>query len=81
MLRGLFHYMRTRQPTPGTGALAFTRPQTDPVTVIQGRGMLTGGAILPLQPPQAYYVHVVPNAGIPTIAGQIFGQPLLNPDQ
>lgn len=72
-------YRRTRQPDPGSMALAFQMPVTNQVFQVQGPGIAVAWDWRPTQPTQQYYNHAAPMSGIPTIAGQIFGQPLLNP--
>jgi hypothetical protein len=75
-----YRWLRTRQPQPGAPALAFDMSMSLPVFTIPGRGIGVAYDFRPTQPTQQYYNHVSPYAGIPTIAGQIFGQPLLNPN-
>lgn len=76
----LFRFLRTRQPEPGSMALGFAMPFTDPLYQVQGPGIAVLWDWNATQPTQQYYNQAVPHAGIPTIAGQIFGQPLLNPN-
>lgn len=75
-----YMFRRTRQPEPGSMALALSMPTTLPIYMVEGRGIGVNWSWRPAQPPQQYYNKTVPFAGIPTIAGQIFGQPLLNPE-
>ena len=64
----------------GEGAAAFVYEMftTLPVYSFRGRARLAG-TLSVLQPPQIYYTLAVPVAGIGgLVAGQIFGQPLVN---
>lgn len=75
-----FRYHNTRQPGPGSMALGFEMPITNPGYQYQGAGVAVLWDWSATQPTQLYYNHASPSAGVPTIAGQIFGQPLLNPN-
>lgn len=77
----LYGFFKTRQPSPGSQAYAFEPAFTLPGFPATGNGFPVNYDFRPLQHPQVYYNKVIPNAGIGgLVAGQIFGQPLLNPD-
>jgi hypothetical protein len=77
----LYRYAPTRQPSPGTLAYAFEMLFSLPSFVTKGPGAYAGGYFNPLQPQQVVYLKSVPNSAVVgggLVAGQIFGQPLLN---
>lgn len=77
----VFHieYIRGRLPTPGAmeyAYAAFALPQQSPI----GAGIRLRDPIRPLAGNSYYPAPFVPTNGIPTVSGQIFGQPLFDPN-
>lgn len=78
----LYRFMQTRQPSPGTQSYAFEPRFALPRFLgVRGPGKYAGGYFNPLQPPQVLFQKTAPVASVASggvVAGQIFGQPLLD---
>lgn len=76
----LYQYNAGVRFDPGAPAEAFTPLFTLPPIVIRGAGRVPYGSIRPLQPPQIYFTPQVGVQGLGGIqAGQMLGQPLIDP--
>lgn len=81
--RGPFHlvWKKTRQPTPGVMNYAYESLALFPVTPAGPTvNVRQPHAFSPQQPMQPFAMNAVWTRGIPTTAGQLFGQPLYDPD-
>lgn len=81
--KGPFHLVwhKTHQPSPGVMNYAYETLALFPVTPAGPTvNVRQPHRFNPLQPLQPVVTNAVPVQGIPTTAGQIFGQPLFDPD-
>lgn len=80
----LYRFLQTRQPGPGTQSYAFEPRFALPSFLgFRGPGKYAGSLAV-LQPPQLVYLQTVTTASVANggvVAGQIFGQPLINKGQ
>lgn len=63
MLRSIYRFIATRQPTPGNMASALLMPTTLPVVETDGPGIRVFWSFSPYQPPQVYQTKTAPAAG------------------
>lgn len=76
----LYQYRLGTRFDPGAEAEVFEPLFQNPVIMFRGAGKVAG-SLSKLQHPQVYFNYQTGINGIPTIAGQIIQQPLLNPDE
>lgn len=79
----LYGFRRTRQPQPGSMSLAFLARFFDPIFHAKGNGVHVNNPLrpMPLQSPQVYVTKTAPVSGVGgLVAGQIVGQPLIDPN-
>lgn len=81
--RGPFHAVwgnkRGNLPTPGMDAYAYETLGLAPTSPING-AVAVRMQIRAEQPQQPYVTLAVPVQGVPLVAGQVYGQPLYDPD-
>lgn len=63
MLRTMYKYFMTRQPSPGNMAAAFQMPTTLPIVETDGPGIRVFWDFRPTQPPQVYQTKTAPSTG------------------